>query len=252
MMRTTNRLINLSQQGRTDKESADKGNQKEKKESAFLKNQSEFDKSRISFDQNHWAKAQLIRIARSAPESIPKIKAGIEQRIDSAAVSGLLERHQFLRQFPLEFVAPQLRFELAEQLIAADHVAEAENMLASLLGFLPTEADQIQSAEISFDELSKDSFVNLWSKIREAQYGSSVQVAAELKADQIAAGSFDYNRVEVKSEVVPSEYSRDYPTVVQPRGEVAKQLFRGKCLTVWGAEQELEVLSPIWRIGVSI
>ena len=228
---------------KADEGSADAENQTDKKESAFLKNQSEFDQNRISFDQNHWAKTQLIRVARSSPDSIPKIRTAIQQRIDSTAVSGSLERHRFLRQFPLEFVAPQLRFELAEQLIGEQHVAEAENMLASLLGFLPVSADQIESTEILIEGLSKESIVKLWSKIHDAQYGTSVEVAAELKTNQ-PAKSLDYDRVDLKTEIVPSNYQRDYPTVVQARGEVANRVFNGKCFTIWGDEQEVEVLGP--------
>ena len=226
-----------------DENDSKKGNQNKKGTSAFLKNQAEFDKSRISFNQNQWAKAQLIRISRTSPESIPQIEAAIEQRISSVGKLTAPEQHRFLRQFPLEFVAPQLRFELAEQLIAEKYVAEAENILASLLGFLPTTAEQIQSAEISVDVASKDAFVELWSEIQDAQYGTSVTVDSESETSQ-ASSSLKYDRVDVKTVVVPNKYQRDYPTVVQPRGELAKRLFKGKGLSVWATEMEFEVLSP--------
>ena len=213
-----------------------------KEVSTFLKSQTGFSKGRILFDPNQWAKAQLIRLARDTPESIPQIKAAIQQRIASANLPDVLLRHRFLRQFPLELVDPQMRFELAEELIAKENVAEAENMLASLLGFLPTSKIQIESAEISIEGLSKDSFVELWSKIHDAQYLTQTQSAAET-SDTERAAKFDYDRVNVKTNRVASEYLRNYPTVAVPRGEMASRLFKGKSLSIWGAEQEFEVLS---------
>ena len=219
---------------------SNKVNQTDKSSSSFLKNQAEFNKSRILFDKNHWAKAQLIRLANKSPDSIPQIQAAIEQRIASASVSGALERHRFLRQFPLEFVAPQMRFELAEKLIAKNHVAEAENVLASLLGFLPTTAEQIESTEISVDDLTKDSLVNLWSKIRDAQYGTPLKIADSEKTKPSV--KLDFDRVDLKTTQAPKE--RVYPIVVQPRGEVANRYFSGKHVTIWGSAQELEVFGP--------
>ena len=226
----------------TDKEGTDEEKTTGKDMPAFLKNQAEFNKRRISFGRNQWAKAQLIRVARKSPDAVPQIEAAIEQRIASASLIGVVEQHRFLRQFPLEFVAPQMRFELAEKLIGEGHVAEAENMLASLLGFLPTEADQIEAAEISVDDLSKDSFVELWSKIRDAQYGASIEVAADSETVP-PSSKLDFNRVDVKT-VPAAEYPRVYPTTVQPRGELASRLFAGKGLTIWGGKQEFEVRGP--------
>ena len=225
-----------------DDDDSDKKDQKDKKASSFLENQEGFDKRLISFDQNQWAKAQLIRIARNAPKSIPKIQAAIDQRVASANVQGALKRHRYLRQFPLEFVAPKLRLELAEKLIADSYVAEAENVLASLLGFLPTTAEQIETAEISYNDLKKDVFVDLWSKIRDAQYGTEAKV--QEAEDITLSEEINFNRVDFKTTQVSSE--RFYPTVVQPRGEAASRIFSGKLLSVWAGEQvqEFEVFSP--------
>ena len=230
-------LKEMSDPKKTVEKSADK------KMTAFMKNQEKFNKSRISFEKNHWAKVQLIRIARNSPESIPQIRAAIERQISSAFVPDAIERHRLLRQFPLELVAPQSKFEVAEQLIAEDHVAEAENLLASLLGFLPTTAEQIESAEISADGLSKDSLVSLWSKIREAQYGAPAMIAAETEKSQTAK-NLDYDRVDFKAVNAFGRTQRVYPTVIQPRGEVASRLFSGKRLSIWGGAQEFEVISP--------
>ena len=112
----------------------------------------------------------MIRLTRNSPESKKQVEAAINRRVAAAELVNVVQRHQFLRQFPLELVSPQLRFELAEELIAGRHVAEAENLLASLVGFLPTKPEQIEAIE----GLAINSLVELWSKVRDAQYGSKV------------------------------------------------------------------------------
>jgi len=109
---------------------------------------------------------------------------------------------------------------------------------------LPTSADQIESAEIAVEGLSKDAFVELWSKIHDAQYGTQVRLVAEEVPAAQRAAELVYDRVNVKTNRVPNPYQSNYPNVVQTRGDMASRLFKGKGLSVWGAEQEFEVVGP--------
>jgi len=204
--------------------------------SSFLESQKNFSKSKISFAPNHWAKTQLIRMVRNYPESKIKIQAAIEQRLKETKISNVIKRHRMFRQFPLELIAPKLRFELAEQLVAREHVAEAENMLASLLGFLPTAAKQIQTVDA---DLSKDALVVLWQSIRDAQYGAKAGVAMADGNEQthLLQG---FNRVDVSAVQVPRLGRWSYPEHVEQRGELINQLFKNKKLVIWGGTQEIE------------
>ena len=225
-----------------DNEAADeKGDEKgDEKKSAFLINRKGFSKSRIWFGPVHWAKTQLIRMARDFPESEPQIRAAIEQRIASAEFRNPLQGYQFLRQFPLDLVSPQRRFKLAQQLIAKTHVAEAESMFASLLGFLPTSVEQINATEIPDGDFTKESLAELWSQIRSSGYGLKPELP-QVAGDQKV---LDYNRARMDVIRVPRDYQRDYPTDVELRGELVNQLFKGKRLAIWGYAQELEIYGP--------
>ena len=204
--------------------------------SSFLESQKNFSKSKIAFAPNHWAKTQLIRMVRNYPESKTKIQAAIEQRLKETKISNVIKRHRMFRQFPLELIAPKLRFELAEQLVAREHVAEAENMLASLLGFWPTAAKQIQTVDA---DLSKDALVVLWQSIRDAQYGAKTGVATADGNEQthLLQG---FNRVDVRAVQVPRLGRWSYPEHVEQRGELINQLFKNKKLVIWGGTQEIE------------
>jgi len=147
--------------------------------SSFLKDQKKFSRNRIAFAPNQWAKTQLIRTVRDHPGSKAKIQAAVEQRLKGTKISDVVKRYRFFRQFPFELISPKLRFELAKQLIAKKHVAESENVLASLVGFLPTTAKQIETVEI---DLSKDDLVVLWQSIRDAQYGAKVDLATVVRS----------------------------------------------------------------------
>ena len=207
--------------------------------SLFLKNQRKFTKGRITFEKNQWAKAQLIRLTRNSPESKKQVEAAINQRVAAAELINVVQRHQFLRQFPLELVSPQLRLELAEELIAGRHVAEAENLLASLVGFLPTKPEQIEAIE----GLAINSLVELWSKVRDAQYGSKVASSERVDGGELASAR-PCDRVDVKVTRVPTRLTNDYPTHVEPRGGLANRLFKNKRLSILGRGKEFQILSP--------
>ena len=210
-------------------------------DSFFLKSQKKFSKERIAFAPNHWAKAQLIRTVREHPESKAKIQVAIKQRLTGAENLDVIERYRLFRQFPLELIAPKLRLDLANQLIAKKHVAETENMLASLVGFLPTAAKQIEAVEI---DLSKDELVALWRSIRDAQYGVKNGVKASVgMADENAQASRlqEFNRVDVSAVQVNSTNRQDYLRHIEPRGELLNRLFKNKKLVTWGGVQELEL-----------
>ena len=208
-----------------------------KTETPFLKNQKKFSNKRILLDRNHWAKAQLIRMARKNPESVERIRSAVMQRIQAMDSTDVIQRHRFIRKFPLELVSSQLRFELATQLVAEKHVAEAENMFASLLGFLPTKAEQIKTVE----DLSKDSLVELWSKIRDGQYGANSDLAGDANSVEFTSAQ-KFDRVEIATARVPSQYQSDYPVCIDTRGDFARRIFKNKKITVWGRTKELEIL----------
>ena len=208
-------------------------------DSSFLERQKRFSKTKIAFAPNHWAKTQLIRTVRDHPESKAKIQAAIEQRLNNAEILDVVKRHRWFRQFPLELIAPKLRFELAKQLIAKEHVAEAENMLASLLGFLPTAAKQIEAAEV---DLSKDALVALWKSIRDAQYRAKVGVAMADDDGQVSRLS-GFNHVEFSAVRAPGvTRQQDNPRLVELRGELVSELFKNKKVVIWGKAQEVEFL----------
>ena len=207
--------------------------------SPFLESQKKFSKNRINFAPNHWAKTQLIRTVRDHPESKAKIQAAIEQRLIGTEISGVVERYRFFRQFPLELITPKLRFELAIELIAKKHVAETENILASLIGFLPTTAKQIEAAET---DLSKDELVVLWRSIRDAQYSAKTDVGMPDDGTQ-ASRLQGLNRIDFSVAQVHSTNNRqDYLRNVEPRGELISRLFKNKKLVIWGDQQKVELL----------
>ena len=216
----------------------DKNASNEKASSLFLESQKKFSQSKISFDPNHWAKTQLIRTVREFPESKAKVQAAIEKQLRAADIVDVVQRHRLFRMFPLELISPTFRFELAEELIAKEHVAEAENMLASLLGGLPAEAAEIKAIE---DGPSEEALVALWQQVRGAQYGAKVDVPAASDKAQ-TPDALDFDRVAVNAVRVPSEYQRDYPTSIEARGELASQLLGDKRLVIWGDGQEIEFL----------
>ena len=207
------------------------------KVSSFVESQKKYSKDRIAFAPNHWAKTQLIRIVRDHPDSKAKIQAAIEQRLKDTEISDVVKRYRMFRQFPLELISPNLRFELAKQLIAKGHVAEAENMLASLLGFLPTAAKQIEAAKIEF---SKDALVVLWQKIRDGQYGA--EAAVEMASDVEKSRLEGFYHVEASAVQVHSRSRQDYLRHAEARGELANQWLKNKKLVIWGTAQELEFL----------
>ncbi|MDB2686919.1 PQQ-binding-like beta-propeller repeat protein [Mariniblastus sp.] len=228
-----------SKEDKPTKDKPDKDKPKENKTSS-ADNATESSSPQIGFEQSQWAKAQLIRIARDYPKSVPQIRAAIERQLSEIDQGDALLAHRFLRKFPLELVAPQVKFDLANRLIDDYQVAEAENLLASLLGFLPSTAEQLESAETEIDGLSSDSIAELWMKIHDAQYGLRARSIANAEVAELAER--DYNRVDVKSTNASSRLG--FPTVVQPRGELAGKTFAGKEITIWGNAEELEILSP--------
>ena len=206
--------------------------------SSFLKDQKKFSRNRIAFAPNQWAKTQLIRTVRDHPGSKAKIQAAVEQRLKGTKISDVVKRYRFFRQFPFELISPKLRFELAKQLIAKKHVAESENVLASLVGFLPTTAKQIETVEI---DLSKDDLVVLWQSIRDAQYGAKVDLAT-VDDDVEASRLHGCDEVEINAVSVPNHYESNYPAHIELRGELVGQLLKNKRVVTWGYGQEIEFL----------
>lgn len=192
-------------------------------------------KRRIGFSPNQWAKSQLLSLSQSSAAAKLEIRQFIDQKIRSLNANSALDQFAFYRQLPITLVSAKLRNQLALDLIASNHVAEAEHLVATL-------TNEIVSPAAPDSSPSSVDVSGLSQKLAAAQESTSSKKNRQTLASATPPVLSPINDVSVTIQSRSVQYQQNSPVDVMVQGEYAEKRFDGKSVYVWNRSKELEII----------